>query len=434
MSLTARRSRSRFLAKGLPAKQANACATFSAAALASHDGGGGGTRARASASSQSTARTWSVPLIISPSMPVGEFLVGAFAQCCVLFVRQLLVVEIAFENEDDFVRNMACLRAEERVALAVPVPAGLVKGTFGGVAATRNATAEEVDCAYLAGVAEPRVRRAERFSMAGGLLPITILIGVQNRREGFFGSGTVTPEYPIQVGKSSGKYESSTPDSELPRNLLISIPATCSSRFTGREKETSTPTSGRITRHPNPAYDRVSKPALSSADASDCANFSVSNRLHSSSSKTKTSSGMGPSFERLAAMASTCFADSCRAVKDDLILKPSSRSSSTSLVREAIICPDVEFVFTRQTSSTASAAIRTSVDIFPSRLFRASSPPVSQFVKSATYSPTTPRMTKSTATYSAYSHRASIVSENVISASLVLFVAKHTKCLIWETP
>jgi HK97 family phage major capsid protein len=82
------------------------------------------------------ATVWSVPLVISPSMAAGSFLVGAFGQSCVLFTRQLLIVEIAFENEDDFVRNLATLRAEERVGLAIPVPAGLIKGTFTATAAT----------------------------------------------------------------------------------------------------------------------------------------------------------------------------------------------------------------------------------------------------------------------------------------------------------
>ena len=42
----------------------------------------------------------------------------------------MLTVEIVFENEDDFIRNLACLRAEERIASAVPNPSGLVKETF----------------------------------------------------------------------------------------------------------------------------------------------------------------------------------------------------------------------------------------------------------------------------------------------------------------
>jgi hypothetical protein len=81
-----------------------------------------------------TSAVWSVPTIISPKIAAGTALVGAFTESTLLFVRQLLTVEISFENEDDFVKNLACLRAEERVALAIPNPAGLVKVT--GLTAT----------------------------------------------------------------------------------------------------------------------------------------------------------------------------------------------------------------------------------------------------------------------------------------------------------
>jgi HK97 family phage major capsid protein len=86
-------------------------------------------------SSLGTAAVWSVPLIVSPSMAAGSFLVGAFGQSTVLFTRRLLIVEIAYENEDDFIRNLACLRAEERIGLAIPIPVGLIKGTFAPPAA-----------------------------------------------------------------------------------------------------------------------------------------------------------------------------------------------------------------------------------------------------------------------------------------------------------
>jgi len=55
---------------------------------------------------------------------------GVPAESTLLFHRQLLTVEIAYENEDDFVKNLSTIRAEERIASAVPVPAGLLKGTF----------------------------------------------------------------------------------------------------------------------------------------------------------------------------------------------------------------------------------------------------------------------------------------------------------------
>jgi hypothetical protein len=57
-------------------------------------------------------------------MAPGSFIVGLFAQSTILFLREVLTIEIAFQNEDDFVRNLICLRGELRSGLAVPVPAG----------------------------------------------------------------------------------------------------------------------------------------------------------------------------------------------------------------------------------------------------------------------------------------------------------------------
>jgi HK97 family phage major capsid protein len=75
------------------------------------------------------ARTvWSVPLIISPAIAPGTWLVGAFAQSCILFVRQAMTIEFSFEDQDNFIRNLCTLRAEERCALAIAVPGGLLKG------------------------------------------------------------------------------------------------------------------------------------------------------------------------------------------------------------------------------------------------------------------------------------------------------------------
>jgi hypothetical protein len=50
-----------------------------------------------------------------------------------------------YEDQDNFIRHLAPLRAEERVASAVPVPAGLVTGTFSGstAATTGHAPAKE---------------------------------------------------------------------------------------------------------------------------------------------------------------------------------------------------------------------------------------------------------------------------------------------------
>jgi len=47
-----------------------------------------------------------------------------------LFDRTVLMLEVSYENEDDFINNLACFRAELRFALGVPVPGGVLKGTL----------------------------------------------------------------------------------------------------------------------------------------------------------------------------------------------------------------------------------------------------------------------------------------------------------------
>jgi HK97 family phage major capsid protein len=79
---------------------------------------------------ESTPLIWQVPTVISPSMPAGQFLVGSFALSTVLFVRDVMNVQIAFQNEDDFVRNLVTMRGELRSGLAIPLPGGLLRGTL----------------------------------------------------------------------------------------------------------------------------------------------------------------------------------------------------------------------------------------------------------------------------------------------------------------
>jgi hypothetical protein len=71
---------------------------------------------------------WGLPVLSSISMKAGEFLVGGFPGNAALFDREQAIVEISFENEDDFVNNLATIRCEERVTLAVYVPLAFVWG------------------------------------------------------------------------------------------------------------------------------------------------------------------------------------------------------------------------------------------------------------------------------------------------------------------
>ena len=92
-------------------------------------------------SGEATPRLWGLPVAQTMNMAPTDFLVGAFPGNAALFDRETPVVEISFENEDDFVRNLATIRAEERITLAVYVPAAFVKGTLAtgtGGATARN--------------------------------------------------------------------------------------------------------------------------------------------------------------------------------------------------------------------------------------------------------------------------------------------------------
>jgi HK97 family phage major capsid protein len=77
---------------------------------------------------------WGLPVVATQALAVDKFLVGDFAQGAQVFDRWTARVEVATENEDDFVKNMVTILAEERLALAVYRPQAFVYGDFGNVA------------------------------------------------------------------------------------------------------------------------------------------------------------------------------------------------------------------------------------------------------------------------------------------------------------
>ena len=70
---------------------------------------------------------WGRPVVPTQSMTVDTALVGAFRAGAQVFDREEINVVIATQNEDDFVRNMITIRAEERLALAVYRPEAFIK-------------------------------------------------------------------------------------------------------------------------------------------------------------------------------------------------------------------------------------------------------------------------------------------------------------------
>lgn len=75
-------------------------------------------------------RLWGYRVVPSLSMVPGDFLVGNFATGAQIFDRMSATIEVARQNEDDFVRNMISILAEERIALAVYSAAAFVEGSF----------------------------------------------------------------------------------------------------------------------------------------------------------------------------------------------------------------------------------------------------------------------------------------------------------------
>lgn len=80
---------------------------------------------------RSTVTLWGVPTVQSPSMAVGNFLIGDFGLAASLYQREGVSALISTENADDFEKNLATMRVEERLGLAVRRPWALVKGSVG---------------------------------------------------------------------------------------------------------------------------------------------------------------------------------------------------------------------------------------------------------------------------------------------------------------
>ncbi len=74
------------------------------------------------------AKLWSLPVVETQAISVGKFLTGAFSLGAQVFDRWQARVEIATENEDDFVKNLITMLCEERLALAVYRPEAFITG------------------------------------------------------------------------------------------------------------------------------------------------------------------------------------------------------------------------------------------------------------------------------------------------------------------
>lgn len=73
---------------------------------------------------------WGLPVVDADAMNRGEFLVGAFNIAATILDRMLATILVSTEDQDNFVKNLVTILAEERLALAVTRPASFVHGAF----------------------------------------------------------------------------------------------------------------------------------------------------------------------------------------------------------------------------------------------------------------------------------------------------------------
>ncbi len=76
-----------------------------------------------------TSGIWGRRVVSTTAQTEGEFTVGA-RMAAQIFDREDISVEIATENEDDFVNNRCTIRAENRLALAVYRENAIIDGSF----------------------------------------------------------------------------------------------------------------------------------------------------------------------------------------------------------------------------------------------------------------------------------------------------------------
>ena len=75
-------------------------------------------------------RLFGLPVVATPAMTAGTFLVGHFRGSATLYDRMSARVEISTEDSDNFRRNLCTLLCEERIGLAVKQAIGFTAGSF----------------------------------------------------------------------------------------------------------------------------------------------------------------------------------------------------------------------------------------------------------------------------------------------------------------
>lgn len=76
---------------------------------------------------QSVDNLWGIPACVTTAVSAGTIVVGAYKACGSVVQNGGVRVEAVNTDQDDFVKNLMTIRAEERLALAVRRPAGFKK-------------------------------------------------------------------------------------------------------------------------------------------------------------------------------------------------------------------------------------------------------------------------------------------------------------------
>ena len=73
---------------------------------------------------QDIPNLWGIPVCVTTAVAANKIVVGAFKTCGSVVANGGVSVEATNTDQDDFIKNLMTIRAEERLALAVRRPAG----------------------------------------------------------------------------------------------------------------------------------------------------------------------------------------------------------------------------------------------------------------------------------------------------------------------
>lgn len=93
------------------------------------EGSGSGAYLYGAPGTNAGTSPFGVQVVMSNNMAAGSFLIGSMRASATIYQRQGAVVEMGFIN-DDFTKNLVTIRAEERLALAVDRPTGIMFGAI----------------------------------------------------------------------------------------------------------------------------------------------------------------------------------------------------------------------------------------------------------------------------------------------------------------